>query len=269
LRALQIPTALGPVALSSVATVEIVDGPVSVTSERGTPTATVTVVPESNDLSASNPIVQSALDELDLPAGATAEIGGVSSDQAEAFEQLGLALLAAILIVYIIMVATFKSLLQPFLLLVSIPFAATGAVLLQLAAGVPLGVSSIIGVLMLIGIVVTNAIVLVDLVNQFRNRGHGVREAIVHGGSRRVRPIVMTALATIFALAPMALGITGQSGFISQPLAVTVIGGLLSSTVLTLLVLPALYLVVEGPRERRRVRRDARIEAELAAEGIE
>ncbi|GGA65552.1 hypothetical protein GCM10011490_15260 [Pseudoclavibacter endophyticus] len=269
LRSLQLVTALGPVPLSTVASIEVVDGPVAITAERGTPTATVTIVPESDDLSTMNPLVEGVLDGLELPAGASVSVGGVSADQAEAFEQLGLALLAAILIVYIIMVATFKSLLQPFLLLVSIPFAATGAVLLQLVADIPLGVSSIIGVLMLIGIVVTNAIVLIDLVNQFRNRGHDVREAIVHGGSRRVRPIVMTALATIFALLPMALGITGHSGFISQPLAVTVIGGLLSSTVLTLLVLPALYLVVEGPRERRRKQREARAEAELAAAGLD
>ena len=268
LRNLQLITPLGPQPLSALATVEVVDGPVSIRAERGTPTATVTVVPGTENLSRSNADVQEVLDGLALPPGATATLGGVSADQQAAFEQLGLALLAAILIVYIVMVATFKSLLQPFLLLVSIPFAATGAVLLQLATGVPLGVASIIGVLMLVGIVVTNAIVLIDLVNQFRTRGFAVRDAVVHGGSRRVRPIVMTALATIFALMPMALGVTGHSGFISQPLALAVIGGLLSSTVLTLLVLPALYAVVEGPRERRRQRRAERAEAELQAAGL-
>jgi hydrophobic/amphiphilic exporter-1 (mainly G- bacteria), HAE1 family len=118
-------------------------------------------------------------------------------------------------------------------------------------SGIPLGVPSLIGVLMLIGIVVTNAIVLVDLVNQYRERGSRVHDAIVHGASRRLRPILMTALATIFALLPLALGVTGQGGFISQPLAIVVIGGLLSSTLLTLVVLPALYYLVEGWRERR------------------
>ena len=178
---------------------------------------------------------------------------------------IGIAALVAILLVYIVMVATFKSLLQPFLLLVSVPFAATGAIAMQLLTGVPLGVASMVGVLMLVGIVVTNAIVLIDLVNQFRERGMGVEEAIVEGGARRVRPIVMTALATILALTPMALGITGHGGFISQPLAIVVIGGLLSSTVLTLLVLPALYKAVEAPRERRRARRDAELAAETGA----
>jgi Cu/Ag efflux pump CusA len=136
-----------------------------------------------------------------------------------------------------------------------VPFAATGAILLQIITGVPLGVASLIGVLMLIGIVVTNAIVLVDLVNQYREKGLTAYEATIAGGSRRLRPILMTALATIFALTPMALGITGEGGFISQPLAIVVIGGLISSTVLTLLVLPTLYNLVEGARERRATRK--------------
>src|SRR5690606_29486617 len=140
------------------------------------------------------------------------------------------AMLLAILIVYVVMVATFRSLLHPFLLLVSIPFAATGAILLQLATRIPLGVPSLIGVLMLIGIVVTNAIVLIDLVKQYRDQGMAMTEALVLGSVRRVRPIVMTALATILALTPMAIGITGHGGFISQPLALVVIGGLFSST---------------------------------------
>lgn len=225
LRATNIPTALGPVPLTTLATVEIVDGPVSISSERGVPLASVTVVPTDDNLSSANALITEQLETLTLPEGATAVLGGVSSDQAAAFQQLGLALLAAILIVYIVMVATFKSLLQPLLLLVSVPFAATGAILLQLASGVPLGVASLIGVLMLIGVVVTNAIVLIDLVNQFRERGLAVRKALVAGGARRVRPIVMTALATMLALTPMALGITGHGGFISQPLALVVIGG--------------------------------------------
>jgi len=108
---------------------------------------------------------------------------------------------------------------------------------------------------MLIGIVVTNAIVLIDLVNQYREKGLSTPEAVMAGGEKRLRPILMTALATIFALTPMALGITGHGGFISQPLAIVVIGGLVSSTVLTLIVLPTLYNLVEGAKERRRARR--------------
>lgn len=255
LKKLKIQTMQGERSLVNIARINEVDAPTAVTSVRGTPTATVTVVPEGDDLGASNRIVSEALAAVDLPDGSHAELGGVSRDQQESFTQLGFALLAAILIVYIIMVATFRSLRQPLLLLISVPFAATGAILLLIVSQVPLGLPSLIGVLMLIGIVVTNAIVLIDLVNQFRDEGFSVRDALIEGGARRVRPIIMTALATILALTPMALGITGEGGFISQPLAIVVIGGLLSSTLLTLVVLPALFYFVEGRKERRAARR--------------
>ncbi|WP_448811426.1 efflux RND transporter permease subunit [Agromyces bauzanensis] len=255
LAALQVPTATGLVRLDDLATVEEVDGPSTVTTVQRLRSATVSATPNSDDLGTASAEVSAAIARADLPAGATASIGGVAADQAESFSQLGLALLAAILIVYVVMVATFRSLLQPLLLLVSVPFAATGAIALQVITGIPLGVASLVGVLMLVGIVVTNAIVLVDLVNQYRDRGMNVRDALLHGSSRRLRPILMTALATIFALLPMALGITGHGGFISQPLALVVIGGLVSSTALTLIVLPVLYNLVEGARERRRNRR--------------
>lgn len=260
LRALTIPTSTGPVPLSDVATVERAEGPTSVTTSNAVRTATITVTPDATNLGAAVQSVTTAVDRLDLPKGASATIGGVASSQSSAFSQLLLAALVAILIVYVVMVATFRSLLQPLLLLVSVPFAATGAILLQIASGIPIGVASLIGVLMLVGIVVTNAIVLIDLVNQYRRRGLRVREALVEGATRRLRPILMTALATIFALVPMAVGLTGQGGFISQPLALVVIGGLVSSTLLTLVVLPALYAVVEGARERN----DDRIAAGLS-----
>ncbi|WP_210479904.1 efflux RND transporter permease subunit [Naasia sp. SYSU D00948] len=256
LAALPVPTAAGPVLLSSLAAVEEVQGPATVTTTDNLRSATIAVTPASDDLSAANTAVQAALDGADLPAGAGAELGGVSADQREAFSQLGIAVLVAILIVYVVMVATFRSLIQPLLLLVSIPFAATGALLLQVVTGIPLGVSSFIGLLMLVGIVVTNAIVLIDLVNQYRDKGLSVNDAILSGASRRLRPILMTALATVFALLPMATGLTGTGGFISQPLALVVVGGLASSTLLTLVVLPCLYALLEGPRERRRLRRE-------------
>ncbi len=257
LRALSIPTASGDVRLTDVATVEQSDGPTTITTANAVRTATITVTPDSTNLGAAVQNVTSAVDRLDLPRGASASIGGVASSQSSAFSQLLLAALVAVLIVYVIMVATFRSLLQPLLLLVSVPFAATGALLLQIITGIPLGVASLIGLLMLVGIVVTNAIVLIDLVNQYRRRGLRVREALVEGATRRLRPILMTALATIFALLPMAVGLTGKSGFISQPLALVVIGGLVSSTLLTLVVLPSLYALVEGARERRAERRAA------------
>lgn len=255
LRDFEIPTARGLVPLSDLASIEEVEAPAQISTERGIRTATITVTPSTPNLAAVTPALERAIADADLPDGVSASVGGVAADQAEGFGQLYLALLAAILIVYTIMVATFRSLRQPLLLLISIPFAATGAFLLQLASGIPFGAASIIGLLMLVGIVVTNAIVLIDLVNQYRDRGMDVREALRHGGARRLRPILMTAFATIGALFFMTIGVTGHGGFISQPLGIVVTGGLISSTILTLLVLPALYWLVEGARERRLAKR--------------
>ncbi|HEV7169147.1 MAG TPA: efflux RND transporter permease subunit [Micrococcaceae bacterium] len=258
LRNMPVPTAGGPVTLASIASVQQVDVPQSITSSNGQRNAKVSITPSGNNLGTLSGDVQKRLASVSLPAGATAAIGGATTQQADSFSQLGLAMLAAIAIVYIIMVAAFKSLVQPLILLVSIPFAATGAIALLLLSRVPLGLPSLIGMLMLVGIVVTNAIVLIDLINQYRRPSGdrpamNVADAIEHGARQRLRPILMTALATIFALTPMALGVTGGGGFISQPLAIVVVGGLVSSTALTLILVPVLYRLVEGGRERRRL----------------
>ncbi|MFC8567785.1 efflux RND transporter permease subunit [Streptomyces sp. NPDC057245] len=249
---------LGPAKLGDIATVQLVDGPVSMTRIDGQRAATVTARPTGDNTGAVSTDLQTKIDGLDLPAGATAEIGGVTADQDEAFVNLGLAMLAAIAIVFMLLVGTFRSLAQPLILLVSIPFAATGAIGLLIATGTPMGVPAMIGMLMLIGIVVTNAIVLIDLINQYRKQGYGVVEAVLEGGRHRLRPILMTALATIFALLPMALGVTGEGGFIAQPLAVVVIGGLITSTLLTLLLVPTLYAMLELSKERRAKKRAAK-----------
>jgi HAE1 family hydrophobic/amphiphilic exporter-1 len=149
------------------------------------------------------------------------------------------------------MVATFRSLIQPLVLLVSIPFAATGAFVALLVTNTALGLPALIGMLLLVGIVVTNAIVLIDLINQYRVQGMPLEESIMNGARQRLRPILMTALATIGALSPLVLGITGSGGFISQPLGVVVIGGLFSSTILTLVIVPVLYRLIEGRKERK------------------
>ena len=258
IKALVIPSFAGLVRLDSIASVEEVLKPTSITSKEGNRTAKVSIAPEGDDLGAITLDITTKLDAVELPAGVTATIGGAAADQAESFEQLGLALLAAIAIVYIVMVATFGSLIQPLILLVSIPFAATGALGLLLLTDTPLGVPALIGMLMLIGIVVTNAIVLIDLVNQYRKEGRSVEDSLVSGARQRLRPILMTALATIFALTPMAMGLTGNSGFISQPLAIVVIGGLFSSTLLTLILVPTLYWLVEGRKERKVIRIERR-----------
>ena len=243
-----------PVKVKDVAKVQEVLAPTTVTQIEGTPSVTITATPEGKDLGALTATIQSRLDAMtDLPPGVTATLGGAAQDQQDAFNQLGLAMLVAIALVFMIMVGTFRSLVQPLILMVSIPFAATGAVAGLLITDTPLGVPAMVGLLMLIGIVVTNAIVLIDLINQYRRRGEDLRSAIIDGARLRLRPIIMTACATIFALIPMALGFTGGGAFISGPLAIVVIGGLVSSTVLTLLLVPVLYSLVERRSERRRV----------------
>ena len=250
IREIQIPTRQGVIELQEIATVQEVQAPVSITSEKGERVATVALTPDTDDLGAVTREVTAQLDEIDLPLGATATIGGVSAEQTESFQQLGLALLAAVAIVYLVMVGTFSSLVQPLILLISIPFAATGALGLLLLTDTQLGVPALIGMLLLVGVVVTNAIVLIDLINQYRKQGRSIQQSIMDGSRQRLRPILMTALATIFALSPLAFGITG-GGFISQPLAIVVIGGLVSSTLLTLVIVPVLYWLIEGRKERR------------------
>jgi len=254
---------LGPLTLADIADISITQNPVAVTRSDGHRTATVQITPESQDIGALAGAIQNRVDGMVLP-GATVEMGGVVTMMNDAFSDMGLAMLVAVAIVFIVMVATFGSLLQPFILLISIPFAATGAVLALRLTGQALGVPALIGLLMLVGIVVSNAIVLIDLINQYRRRGRGLDEAITEGARKRLRPIVMTALATIFALLPMALGITGSGGFLSGPLATVVIGGLLSSTFLTLVVVPVLYRYEARWHDKREAKREARLTARRA-----
>ncbi|MEU3710090.1 efflux RND transporter permease subunit [Streptomyces catenulae] len=251
LKDLPLPTPSGTARLGDLATVRTVAGPVQMTRIDGARSATVTAKPTGDNTGAVSAKLQSEINGLKLPSGATATVGGVSQDQSDAFGKLGLAMLAAVAIVFLLLVGTFRSIVQPLILLISIPFAATGALGLLVITGTPMGVPAMIGMLMLIGIVVTNAIVLIDLINQYRAQGYGVVEAVIEGGRHRLRPILMTALATIMALLPMALSLTGDGGFISQPLAVVVIGGLITSTLLTLLLVPTLYAIIELRKERR------------------
>jgi HAE1 family hydrophobic/amphiphilic exporter-1 len=163
----------------------------------------------------------------------------------QAFSNLFFAMAVAILVVYIVMVLALGSLVTPFIILFSLPLALIGAIPALLVTGNPLGISAMIGFLMLIGIVVTNAIVLLDFVEQLRSQGVPTHAALVRGANTRVRPILMTATATILALTPVALGFSHGS-IIAAELATVVIGGLFSSTFLTLIVIPVLYSLVDG-----------------------
>ncbi|MDR1394471.1 MAG: efflux RND transporter permease subunit [Bifidobacteriaceae bacterium] len=259
-------TPAGTVILSDVATVEVVEGPVALDRVDGERSATISVAPASQDVGLLAGQLSDAVEGVELPPGVSVEVAGLAAEMSDSFGELGIALGVAVMIVFIIMVATFGSLIQPFILLISIPFAATGALLMLVVTGIPLGVPAFIGLLLLVGIVVANAIVLIDLINQYRRAGRSLDEAITEGARKRLRPILMTAAATVFALIPMALGLTGGGGsFISQPLALVVIGGLISSTVLTLIVVPVLYRFEAQAHDRRLMRRAARFEARRQA----
>ncbi|MDR2453565.1 MAG: efflux RND transporter permease subunit, partial [Bifidobacteriaceae bacterium] len=259
-------TPTGDITVEEVATVEVDSVLVTLSRLDGERSATISVTPASDDLGMLVGDVQRAIDELDLPVGVTVEVGGLAADMDQAFNDLAWALVIAVLVVFILMVGTFGSLLQPFILLISIPFAATGALLTLVATGTPLGVAAFIGLLLLVGIVVANAIVLIDLINQYRRAGRAIDDAIEEGARKRLRPVLMTAAATVFALIPMALGLTGGGGsFISQPLALVVIGGLVTSTLLTLIVVPVLYRFEARAHDRREARREARLDRRRAA----
>jgi hydrophobic/amphiphilic exporter-1 (mainly G- bacteria), HAE1 family len=255
---LPLPGGTGLTTLSSIAAVNQTKEPVQITHTDGSRTVTISATATSNNVGATATAVKTALKDIKLPAGARWQMAGASEQMGDVFTSLGVAMLVAILLVYLIMVATFRSLLNPLILLVSIPFAAVGAVLLLFVTGTSLGMPSLIGLLMLIGIVVTNAIVLLDLIEQFRDRGMDAPTAVVEGARRRLRPILMTAVATILALAPMALGL-GKGSFLSGPLAVVVIGGLVSSTLLTLVLVPVVYLSLDRLRRRPVVRPPATV----------
>ncbi len=260
-----IPTLAGIAPLNTLATIEEVTGPQTVNRVNGDRDATITGTITSNNTSAVQAEVSKALANVSLPPGATVSTGGVFAQLSDVLQQFVLALAAAIALVYLIMVATFRSLLKPLVLLVSIPFAATGAIVALVVTNTSLSLPGLIGILMLTGIVVTNAIVLLDLVEQYRDRGLPLHDALIEGGRHRLRPILMTALATMLALAPLA--VTGGSGgvggaFISGPLAIVVIGGLFTSTLLTLVLVPVLYSLASrfaGPRTTRNL--DAMLDA--------
>ncbi|HZH61232.1 MAG TPA: efflux RND transporter permease subunit [Metabacillus sp.] len=205
---------------------------------------------KSDDVAKVSTDVQTKVDDLNLPSSIEVNMGGVTEDIQESFTQLGLAMIAAIAIVYLILVITFGGGLAPFAILFSLPFTIIGALVGLLIAGETLSVNAMIGALMLIGIVVTNAIVLIDRVIHKEKEGLSTREALLEAGTTRLRPILMTAIATIGALIPLALGLEG-SGMISKGLGVTVIGGLTSSTLLTLVIVPIVYELLSKLRRKK------------------
>jgi HAE1 family hydrophobic/amphiphilic exporter-1 len=252
LKALLVGT-VAKVPLGQIATVEQANVQGSITRIDQKPASSITAEITSDDTGAVSKSVQTELDTLAangaFPAGTTAELAGVSQQQAEAFGGLFASMGVAILLVYVMMVLTFNSLITPFIILFTLPLATIGAFPALYLSGRPIGVSALIGFLMLIGIVVTNAIVLLDLVERLRSEGHSTKDALIEGGRTRVRPILMTAIATILALIPLAAGFN-QGSIIAAELGTVVIGGLFSATFLTLVVIPVVYSLVDGLKVR-------------------
>jgi HAE1 family hydrophobic/amphiphilic exporter-1 len=225
--------------------------------------ASITGEITADDVGSVNRLVEEEMDavEAELAAqgieGVEIKAFGVMEEMAEAFSKMGLAIIAAVVIAYAILVVSMRSFLNPLIIMVSLPLASIGALLGLLLTGNTLGQAGMMGILLLVGIVLTNAIVLIAVVEQIRKEGISTYDALVEGGRIRLRPILMTALTTMFAMLPLAFGVGGSGTLIAAELAVVVIGGLFSSTLLTLLVIPVIYSLVEGLRQRVKNRRAA------------
>lgn len=245
-----VTTPLGVRKLSDFVSVKKGTTPDSLSERDGKLVATVTAELKTDKATEASQAIDQSVKKVDLPTGVSYKAGGVTEQIQESFTQLGLAMAAAVAIVYLVLVITFGGASTPLVILFSLPFAIIGGLLALLITGETISVSSLIGALMLIGIVVTNAIVLIDRVIHKEAEGLSTREALLDAAGTRLRPILMTALATIGALSPLALGLEGGA-LISKGLGVTVIGGLTSSTLLTLLIVPIVYEFLARFRKKK------------------
>lgn len=233
----------GTIKLSEIAKLEKSSTPSKLTQEDSDYSTTVSGKITNSDVGGTSQKVMSKVNKMDKPHGVKVNVGGATDDINSAMSQLAIAMLAAIIIVYLILVITFKGGLAPFTILFSLPFTVIGVVLSLVITGETISVPSLIGMLMLIGIVVTNAIVLIDRVINNEKSGMDMKSALIEAGGTRIRPILMTAIATIGALVPLLFG-EDSSILISKGMAATVIGGLISSTILTLIVVPVIYEIL-------------------------
>ncbi|MCR4431264.1 MAG: efflux RND transporter permease subunit [Tepidanaerobacteraceae bacterium] len=232
------------ITLGDVARVEKGIGPVEIDRDDQTRVVTVTGDVVGRAAGTVNSEIQKKLSSLRLPEGYSYKMGGEQEQMMESFRDLFLALILAVILVYMVMAAQFESLSQPFVIMFTVPLAVIGVVFALLATGRHISMPAFIGIIMLAGIVVNNAIVLVDFINQLRHRGMSREEAIIKAGPTRLRPILMTTLTTVLGLIPLALGL-GEGGELRAPMATAVIGGLAFSTLLTLVVIPVIYTIME------------------------
>ncbi len=233
-----------PIPLESVAHLVVNEGPSEIRRIDQQRSALILANVVDRDLASVSADVYAALQQLDMPADFTVEITGQNKEMEVSLNSLKLALILAIFMVYIVMASQFESLLHPFVILFTIPFALIGVVVVLWILKIPLNIMVFLGLIMLAGIVVNNAIVMVDYINQLRRRGLPKNQAIQQAGLARLRPILMTTATTVLGLFPMALGL-GDGAEIRTPMAVTVIAGLISATVLTLIVIPTVYALFE------------------------
>jgi HAE1 family hydrophobic/amphiphilic exporter-1 len=257
------PGADFPVPLSAVADVQLAVGPAEVRRAGQERVAVVSANLAKGDLGAAVEHLHGIVESVELPVGTVAFLSGQSEDMTDSFRSLQFVLLMAIFLVYLVMASQFESLVHPFVILLTIPLAVIGAVWALWVTGTTVNVVAYIGLIMLAGIVVNQSIVLIDAVNQARERGLPKHEAIVEAGRLRLRPILITKLTTILGLLPMALGI-GEGAEVRAPMAITVIGGVLLTTFLTLLVIPVVYAVLDRKVYRQAAPRTS-IEPEPAA----
>lgn len=243
LEELQVPTASGMKTISDVASIEETTAPVTLYHDEGRTSAAISADIKSEDTARITQSVEEDLSVLSLPEGVEMKVGGGQEMITDGFADLGLAMVAAVLLVFFVLSLTFRGIITPIVILSSLIFVPIGSLAGLLIAGQTLSMSAMIGMLMLIGIVVTNAVVLLDRVETNRMNGLELTEALVEAAKVRLRPIIMTALATIFALIPLALS-NSASGLISKGLAITVIGGLTTSTLLTLVFVPVFYAMI-------------------------
>jgi len=236
-----------PVTLEAVADVVVSEGPAEIRRVAQERVAIITANIAYGDLGAAAAEAGEIVGRIPLPNGVTALVSGQSDEMQESFESMQFALLLAVFLVYLVMASQFESLIHPFVILFTIPLALVGAVLALFVTGTTINIVALIGVIMLAGIVVNNAIVLVDLINQLRAQGKDRVEAIMEAGTARLRPILMTSLTTALGLLPMAMGF-GEGAEVRTPMAITVIGGLVVSTMLTLLVIPVVYSLMDRKR---------------------
>jgi HAE1 family hydrophobic/amphiphilic exporter-1 len=235
-----------PIPLSAVADVRVEEGPSEIRRVDQQRAALITANLDGLDLGSATRAISGILHGMAMPEDFIYHIGGQNREMETSMDSLLFAMMLAIFLVYVVMASQFESLVLPFVIIFTIPLALIGVVLALYALGISISVMVFIGLIMLVGIVVNNAIVLIDYINTLRGRGMAKVEAIVLGGKVRLRPILMTTATTVLGLLPMALGM-GEGAEIRTPMAVTVIAGLISATLLTLIVIPTIYnLVARG-----------------------